>query len=84
MEIRIRKCANTRCADIIGSNERVDKKYCSKLCKSKVHNDKNKKGRVTWENILEKYEDLPSETFVPFPKWLKENYYPPRLIKNKK
>jgi hypothetical protein len=84
MATLIRKCANARCADIIGSEERANKKFCSKDCKNKANNDNNKKGRITWDKILDRYNDLPSEPFIPFPKWLKENYYPPRIIKQKK
>ena len=39
---------------------------------------------LDWDKVLDKYDELPKETFVPFPKWLEENYYPPRIIKNKK
>jgi hypothetical protein len=84
MATLIRKCANPMCADIIGVSERPNKKYCSQDCKNKAHNSNSKKGVVTWDSILENYEGLSSETFVPFPKWLKENYYPPRIIKQKK
>lgn len=84
MGIRIRKCANPRCADIIGLSERPNKKFCSQNCKYKAHNDSTKKGQITWDKILDKYNDLPTEPFIPFPKWLKENYYPPRIIKQKK
>ena len=84
MAIRIRKCANPKCADIIGISERPNKKVCSIECKTKAHNNSQKKGQVTWDKILDNYADLPSETFIPFPKWLKENYHPPRIIKNKK
>lgn len=82
----IRKCANARCADIIGIDERPNKKYCSESCKNKANNDKNKKGRITWDSIIEKYDGSTSETFNPIAlhKWLKENYYPPRIIKQKK
>jgi hypothetical protein len=84
MPIRIRKCANPKCADIIGISERPNKKFCSVECKTKAYNETQKKGEVTWDKILEKYNELPSELFIPFPKWLKENYYPPRIIKQKK
>jgi hypothetical protein len=39
---------------------------------------------VTWDKIMDRYNELPSEPFIPFPRWLKENYYPPRIIKQKK
>jgi hypothetical protein len=84
MATRIRKCANPRCSDIIGTTERPNKKFCSQECKTKAHNDTNKKGQVTWDKILDRYNDLPSEPFIPFPRWLKENYYSPRIIKQKK
>jgi hypothetical protein len=84
MEVRIRKCANPRCANTIGVSERANKKFCSEDCKNKAHNDKNKKGKISWDKILDEYNDMPSEPFIPFPKWLKENYYTPRKIKNKK
>jgi hypothetical protein len=84
MAIRIRKCANPRCADIIGISERPNKKFCSVDCKTKAHNDTHRKGQVTWDKILDNYNELSSEAFITFPKWLKENYYPPRIIKNKK
>lgn len=84
MATLIRKCANPRCSDIIGTMERPNKKFCSQECKTQAHNDTQKKGQVTWDKILERYNELPSEPFVPFPKWLKENYYPPRIIKQKK
>jgi hypothetical protein len=72
------------CADIIGTSERPNKKFCSKDCKNKAHNLNSKKGSFDWDKVLDKYDELPKETFVPFPKWLKENYYPPRIIKQKK
>ena len=84
MAIQIRKCANPRCADIIGISERPNKKFCSQECKTKAHNDTHKKGQVTWDKILDRYNDLPSEPFIPFPKWLKQNYHPPRIVKNNK
>ncbi len=84
MEVKIRKCANPRCPDIIGTTERPNKKYCSDNCKNKAHNDRNSKKNTSWAKVLNKYDELPKETFVPFPKWLEENYYPPREIKNKK
>jgi hypothetical protein len=84
METKIRKCFNPKCANIIGISERPNKKFCTENCKNKAHNQLNKKGMVTWNKILDKYEELPTEIFIPFPKWLKENYYPPRIIKNKK
>jgi hypothetical protein len=84
METRIRKCFNPKCATIIPISERANKKFCSETCKNKAHNQINKKGMFTWDKILDKYNELPSEPFIPFPKWLKENYYPPRIIKNKK
>ncbi len=84
MAIRIRKCANPRCSDIIGSTERPNKKFCSQDCKTQTHNDRNSKKNLSWAKVLDKYNDLPSEPFVPFPKWLEQNYYPPREIKNKK
>lgn len=84
MATLIRKCANPRCSDIIGISERPNKKYCSQGCKTNAHNDKLKKGTTTWDKILDKYSEMPTEIFVPFPKWLKENYYPPRIIKQKK
>jgi hypothetical protein len=84
MATLIKKCANPTCADIIGRLERPNKKFCSQECKTRYHNDNSKKGVVTWEKILDNYKDLPSEPFIPFPKWLKENYYPPRVIKQKK
>jgi hypothetical protein len=39
---------------------------------------------LNWDKILDKYDELPKETLVPFSKFLEENYYPPRIIKNKK
>jgi hypothetical protein len=84
MAVRIRKCGNPKCADIIGISERPNKKFCNVNCKTQAHNSEFKKGVVTWDKILDKYNDLPSEPFVPFPRWLKENYYPPRIIKQKK
>ena len=84
MEIRIRKCANPKCADIIGIKERPNKKFCSQECKTKVHNDRNSKKNISWDKIFDRYNDLPSEPFIPFPRWLKENYYIPREIKQKK
>lgn len=84
MEVRIRKCANPRCSDIIGISERPNKKYCSEDCKNKAHNDRNSKKNLSWDKILDKYADLPNDSFIPFPKWLEENYYPPRIIKQKK
>jgi hypothetical protein len=84
MATRIRKCANPRCSDIIGTAERPNKKFCSKDCKTQAHNDKFKKGVITWDKVLDRYDELPKETFIPLPKWLKENYYPPRIIKQKK
>lgn len=82
--VKIRKCANPKCADIIGINERPNKKYCSEDCKNKAHNDKNSKANRSWDKILDAYNNLPTEALPPFPIWLKENYYPPREIKNKK
>ena len=84
MAIKIRKCFNPRCAEIIDKEERPNKKFCSQDCKNKTHNDNKRKGNFTWDKVLEKYNDLPSEPFIAFPRWLKENYYPPREIKNKK
>ena len=84
MATLIRKCANPMCADIIGTSERPNKKFCTKDCKNKAHNLNSKKGSFDWDKVLDKYDELPKETFVPFPKWLKENYYPPRIIKQKK
>lgn len=84
MEIWIRKCANPKCSDIIGIKERPNKKFCSKNCKTQAHNEKSKKVFISWDKVLDRYDELPKETFVPFPKWLKENYYPPRIIKQKK
>jgi hypothetical protein len=88
MAIKIRKCANPKCADIVGSFERTNKKYCSVECKTRFHNDSIKKGVVTWDKImdkyLDKYDDMPTDIFHSLPKWLKENYYPPRIIKQKK
>lgn len=84
METKIRKCFNSKCANLIGVSERPNKKFCSEACKNKAHNEESKKGKLTWDKVLEWYDNLPSETFIPFPKWLKENYYPPRIIKRKK
>jgi hypothetical protein len=84
MATLIRKCANPKCPDIIGLAERPNKKFCSPYCKTQAHNNTIKKGVITWDKILEKYAELPSEPFIPFPKWLQENYYPPRIIKQKK
>ena len=84
MATKIRKCANPKCSDIIGTLERPNKKYCSEDCKNQAHNSKNKKGLITWDKVLDKYDELPKEEFVSLPKWLKENYYPPRIIKQKK
>lgn len=84
METKIRKCFNPKCSNIIGVSERPNKKFCSENCKNKAHNQINKKGILNWDKILDRYDELPKETFVPFTKWLEENYYPPRIIKNKK
>jgi len=84
MATLIRKCANPMCADIIGTSERPNKKFCSKDCKNKAHNLNSKKGNISWDKVLDKYDELPKETFVSLPKFLKENYYPPRIIKQKK
>ena len=84
MAIRIRKCANPKCADIIGISERANKRFCSHECKTKAHNDNNSKSQRTWTKILDKFDDPTTETFTPFTKWLIENYYPPREIKRKK
>jgi hypothetical protein len=69
---------------MIALTERPNKKFCSKECKNKAHNDRNSKNNTSWDKILDKYADLTSEPFVPLSKWLKENYYPPREIKHKK
>lgn len=84
MATLIRKCANPKCSDTISTWERPNKKYCSTECKTQAHNNRFKKGVITWDKILDRYADLPNETFIPFPKWLKDNYYPPRIIKQKK
>lgn len=84
MAIRIRKCANPRCSDIIGSTERPNKKFCSQDCKTQTHNDRNSKKNLSWSKILEKYYCQPKESFLSLDKWLEQNYYPPREIKNKK
>jgi hypothetical protein len=84
MATLIRKCANPMCADIIGTSERPNKKFCSKDCKNKAHNLNSKKGAITWDKVLDKYDELPKENPVSLPKFLKENYYPPRIIKQKK
>jgi hypothetical protein len=84
METKIRKCFSSKCANMIGVSERPNKKFCSKDCKNKSHNEDKKKGMMTWEKVLDSYENLPIENFIAFPKWLKENYYPPRIIKRKK
>ena len=84
MATLIRKCANPMCADIIGTSERPNKKFCSQDCKNKAHNLNSKKGAITWDKILDKYDELPKENPVSLPKFLKENYYPPRIIKQKK
>ena len=84
METNIRKCANNKCAKIIGVFERPNKKYCSEKCKNKANNNNNSKDNRKWESVFEKYNNLPSETFIAFPRWLSDNYYPPREIKIKK
>ena len=84
MATLIRKCANPMCADIIGTSERPNKKFCSQDCKNKSHNLNSKKGVITWDKVLDKYDELPKENPVSLPKFLKENYYPPRIIKQKK
>jgi hypothetical protein len=84
MATLIRKCANPMCSDIIGTSERPNKKFCSQDCKNKAHNLNSKKGVITWDKVLDKYDELPKETPVSLPKFLKENYYPPRIIKQKK
>jgi hypothetical protein len=84
MKVRIRKCANPKCSELIGVLERPNKKYCSLECKNKTHNDRNSKNNMSWAKVLDKYHDLPSEPFVPFPRWLEQNYYPPKEIKIKK
>jgi hypothetical protein len=84
MATLIRKCANPMCADIIGTSERPNKKFCSQDCKNKAHNLNSKKGAITWDKVLDKYDELPKENPVSLPKFLKENYYPPRIIKQKK
>jgi hypothetical protein len=84
MATRIRKCANPKCADIIGINERPNKKYCSEDCKNQAHNDKNSKANRSWSKILERYYAQSKECFLSLDKWLEQNYYPPREIKNKK
>jgi predicted nucleic acid-binding Zn ribbon protein len=82
--VKIRKCANPRCAKLIPASERPNKKYCSEDCKNKTNNDKNSKKNMNWDKILDRYSDLPNEPFIPFSKWLKESYYTPREIKQKK
>jgi hypothetical protein len=84
METRIRKCANSKCATVIPASERANKKFCSETCKNRAHNEDNKKGKVTWNKILDKYYAQPKESFLSLDKWLEQNYYPPRIIKNKK
>ena len=84
MATRIRKCANPKCSDIISILERPNKKYCSEMCKTKAHNDNNKKGLISWEKVLERYYSQPKELFLSLDKWLEQNYYPPRIIKQKK
>jgi len=84
MGILIRKCANPKCSEIIGISERPNKKFCSQDCKNKSHNLNSKKGVITWDKVLDKYDELPKENPVSLPKFLKENYYPPRIIKQKK
>ena len=84
MKVKIRKCANPKCSEIIGVLERPNKKYCSLDCKNKKHNDTNSKKNISWDKVLDKYNELPTEAFIPFPRWLKDNYYPPREIKFKK
>jgi hypothetical protein len=84
METKIRKCFNPKCANIIPVTERPNKKFCSENCKNKAHNQINKKGMLTWDKVLDAYDELPKEKVVPLQEFLKENYYPPRKIKNKK
>lgn len=84
MSIRIRKCANPKCSDIISIQDRANKKFCSKDCKTQSHNEKVKKVFITWDKILDRYDELPKDKFVSLTKWLKVNYYPPRIIKQKK
>ena len=62
MATLIRKCANPRCSDIIGTSERKNKKFCSQECKTRAHNESQKKGQVTWNKILEKYNQYLEET----------------------
>jgi hypothetical protein len=84
MATKIRKCANPKCSDIIGTLERPNKKYCSEMCKTRAHNDKNSKEYRSWGKVFEEYYDQSKETFISLDRWLKQNYYPPRIIKQKK
>ena len=84
MATKIRKCSNPKCSCIIGTLERPNKKYCSEMCKTRAHNDKNSKNNVSWKKILDKYYSQEKSEFTSLDKWLEENYYPPRIIKQKK
>ena len=85
MATLIRKCANPRCSDIIGTSERKNKMFCSQECKTRAHNESQKKGQVTWNKILEKYNQyLEEKGSLSFSYWLQKKYYPPRIIKQKK
>jgi len=76
----MRKCANLKCLTLLEEAERVNKKYCSNSCKNKVNNNIDKSAS-SWEEVLNAYNELPFEPFIPFPKWLKENYLPPKTKK---
>ena len=82
--IRIRKCANPKCSDIIGVWERPNKKYCSQDCKTQAHNDLIKLEKVTWEKIIERHNNISEKTEETFLIWLTKNYYPPKRIKIKR
>ena len=84
MKVKIRKCANPKCSELIGILERPNKKYCSLGCKNKTHNDRNSKKNTNWRDILEKYYNQPKESFLSLDRWLEQNYYPPKEIKIKK
>jgi hypothetical protein len=84
MATLIRKCANPRCSDIIGSRERPNKKFCSIDCKNKAHNDKNSKEYRAWSRLFESYDTRKEDLFLSFKEWLEKNYYVPREIKHKK
>ena len=84
MAIKIRKCLNQKCANLIDVFQRLNKKYCSKKCKQQYHNHNNSVKNGSWEKVFENYNENITEDLNFLPNWLKQNYYPPRKIKNKK